>query len=78
MASYILTHTRIPFSLTHTHSLSSCVSDGVHDGVHVEVALIGRGWAYTHGLVCHLHVNLKENHKHTQRHIDTQPIRNRV
>lgn len=42
-----------------TYGLCSGGSDGLHDGVHVEVALTGGGGANAEGLVCHLDVDLE-------------------
>lgn len=44
-----------------THSLGPGAPDGVHDGIHVEVALTGGSWADADSLVRHLHVNLRRN-----------------
>lgn len=51
---------KIPSMLSLTHSLRSGPSDGVHDGVHVEVTLAGGGGANAHCLVGHLHMHLEE------------------
>ena len=57
---------------THTHTqpvsgsayrLGTGAADRLHDGVHVEVALIGRCRANAHRLVGHLDVHLNERKK---------------
>lgn len=52
---------RRPRGSRDTYGLRSCGSDGIHDGVHVEVALTGGSRANTEGLICHLDVDLGTN-----------------
>lgn len=53
-----------------TYSLCSSCSDGIHDSIHVQVALIGGGRADTHSLISHLYMNLDtQTHKH-KLHLD--------
>ena len=43
------------------YSLGSGGSDSIHDGVHVEVALVGGSRTNAHRLVSHLYVDLESN-----------------
>lgn len=63
---YQQSHTEM--SNKNAYSLSSGGSDGIHDGVHVQVALTGGGGADTHRFICHLYVNL-----HTCKHRKLNP-----
>lgn len=47
-------------TLSVTHSLRSGPSDGLHDGVHVEVTQAGGGRTNTHCFISHLHMHLHE------------------
>lgn len=47
------------------YSLSFGGFNGIHDGIHVQIALTGGGGANTNSLICHLYMDLDTN-KHTQ------------
>lgn len=61
--SYKPSTTVLKASNVNAYSLCSSCSDGIHDGVHVQVAFTSGGGANTHCFIGHLYMDL-DTHKH--------------